>query len=50
MTLTTKLSAVGIKDVDFGADVTVIEPVNLYGCVIADGCFIGPFVNCISEK
>jgi len=32
--LTTKLSAVGIKDVDFGADVTVIEPVNLYGCVI----------------
>lgn len=45
MTLTTKLSAVGIKDVDFGADVTVIEPVNLYGCVIADGCFIGPFVE-----
>jgi len=35
----------GIVDVDFGAAVTVIEPVNLYGCTIGDGCFIGPFVE-----
>jgi acetyltransferase-like isoleucine patch superfamily enzyme len=35
----------GIVDVDFGADVTVTEPVNLYGCRIGDGCFIGPFTE-----
>lgn len=34
-----------IRDVTFGQDVTVVEPVNLYGCVIGDGCFIGPFVE-----
>jgi len=45
MTSPAKLNVVGINDVDFGVDVTVIEPVNLYGCVIADGCFIGPFVE-----
>jgi hypothetical protein len=31
---------VGIRDVDFGNGVTVIEPVNLYGCKIGDGAFI----------
>ena len=36
---------VGIVDVEFGASVTVVEPVNLYGCRIGDGCFIGPFVE-----
>jgi acetyltransferase-like isoleucine patch superfamily enzyme len=35
----------GIVDVVFGADVTVVEPVNLYGCEIGAGCFIGPFVE-----
>jgi len=40
-----KLLCAAITDVDFGADVTVIEPVNLYGCQIGDGCFIGPFVE-----
>jgi acetyltransferase-like isoleucine patch superfamily enzyme len=39
-----KLSA-GIVDVDFGEGVTVIEPVNLYGCKIGDGSFVGPFVE-----
>lgn len=34
-----------IRDVRFGRDVTVVEPVNLYECVIGDGCFIGPFVE-----
>ena len=35
----------GIVDVTFGKDVTVVQPVNLYGCVIGDGSFIGPFVE-----
>lgn len=36
----------GIRDdVVFGAGVTVVEPVNLYGCAIGDGSFIGPFVE-----
>jgi acetyltransferase-like isoleucine patch superfamily enzyme len=35
----------GIVDVQFGHGVTVVEPVNLYGCSIADDCFIGPFVE-----
>jgi acetyltransferase-like isoleucine patch superfamily enzyme len=36
---------VGIVDVKFGANVTVIEPTNLYGCEIGDDSFIGPFVE-----
>ena len=36
---------VAINNVDFGEGVTVIEPVNLYGCSIGEGCFIGPFVE-----
>jgi acetyltransferase-like isoleucine patch superfamily enzyme len=39
------LKSVGIVDVNFGKNVTVIEPVNLYGCSIGDDCFIGPFVE-----
>jgi acetyltransferase-like isoleucine patch superfamily enzyme len=39
------LKRAGIIDVSFGARVTVVEPVNLYGCAIGDGCFIGPFVE-----
>jgi acetyltransferase-like isoleucine patch superfamily enzyme len=34
-----------IRDVAFGANVTVVEPVNLYECTIGDDCFIGPFVE-----
>ena len=36
---------ISIKDVAFGKNVTVVEPVNLYGCSIGDDCFIGPFVE-----
>jgi acetyltransferase-like isoleucine patch superfamily enzyme len=39
------LKSVGIVDVKFGQGVTVVEPVNLYGCSIGDHCFIGPFVE-----
>ncbi len=35
----------GIVDVEFGNNVKVIEPCNLYGCSIADDCFIGPFTE-----
>jgi len=31
--------------VEFGADVTVVEPVNLYECEIGDNSFVGPFVE-----
>lgn len=34
-----------IRDVNFGADVTVVHPVNLYGCTIGARTFIGPFVE-----
>ncbi len=34
-----------IKDVQFGSNVKVVEPVNLYGCRIQDDAFIGPFVE-----
>tara|TARA_B110001452_G_C15240975_1_gene429640 strand:+ start:5299 stop:5757 length:459 start_codon:yes stop_codon:yes gene_type:complete len=34
-----------IKDVHFGSNVTVINPVNLYECKIQDNAFIGPFVE-----
>ena len=33
------------KDCDIGENVIIIEPVNLYGCTIGNGCFIGPFVE-----
>jgi acetyltransferase-like isoleucine patch superfamily enzyme len=36
---------VGIRDVRLGANVRIIEPVNLYECEIGDECFIGPFVE-----
>jgi acetyltransferase-like isoleucine patch superfamily enzyme len=39
------LREAGIIDVQFGEKVTVVRPVNLYGCQIGDGCFIGPFVE-----
>jgi acetyltransferase-like isoleucine patch superfamily enzyme len=35
----------GIVDVKFGRNVTIVEPVNLYGCVIEDDSFVGPFVE-----
>ena len=34
-----------IKDVIFGENVKVLEPVNIYGCTIGNNCFIGPFVE-----
>lgn len=40
------LKSVSIRDdVVFGQDVTVVQPVNLYGCEIGDKTFVGPFVE-----
>jgi acetyltransferase-like isoleucine patch superfamily enzyme len=35
----------GVRDVEFGARVKIVEPCNLYGCEIGDDCFIGPFTE-----
>ena len=34
-----------ITNVKFGKSVKIIEPVNLYNCIINDEVFIGPFVE-----
>lgn len=36
---------VGIKDVEIGIDVSIVQPVNLYDCKIGSGVKIGPFVE-----
>jgi acetyltransferase-like isoleucine patch superfamily enzyme len=35
----------GLIDVTCGENVTIIQPVNLYGCTLGEGCFVGPFVE-----
>ena len=37
--------AVAIVDIHAGDDVQIIEPVNLYGCELGEGVFVGPFVE-----
>jgi acetyltransferase-like isoleucine patch superfamily enzyme len=37
--------SIGIENVEFGSNVTIIEPVNLYGCSIGSDSFVGPFVE-----
>jgi carbonic anhydrase/acetyltransferase-like protein (isoleucine patch superfamily) len=34
-----------IRDVIFGEEVTIVQPVNLYGCNIGEKSFIGPFTE-----
>jgi acetyltransferase-like isoleucine patch superfamily enzyme len=34
-----------VFNVEFGQNVTVVEPTNIYGCNIADDVFVGPFVE-----
>jgi acetyltransferase-like isoleucine patch superfamily enzyme len=36
---------IGIKNVRFSKNITIIEPVNLYECTIGENVFIGPFVE-----
>ena len=40
-----ELRSAAIVNVTFGEGVTVVQPVNLYGCKIGSGTFIGPFVE-----
>lgn len=35
----------GIRDVDFGENVKVVTPVNIYECSIGDNSFVGPYVE-----
>lgn len=35
----------GIKNVQFGENVRIVEPVNLYGCSIGNNSFVGPFTE-----
>lgn len=44
-----QLFSVGIKDVVFGEQVKIVEPVNIYGCSIGSNTFIGPFVEIQKE-
>lgn len=39
------LSGMQIINVDFGTNVRIIKPVNLYGCKVGNDCFIEPFVE-----
>ena len=39
------LKSINIENIDFGSDVVIVEPVNLYGCKIGNNVFIGPFVE-----
>ncbi|HUW10629.1 MAG TPA: acyltransferase [Anaerolineae bacterium] len=34
-----------LKNVERGTGVSVVEPVNLYGCELRRGAFVGPFVE-----
>jgi acetyltransferase-like isoleucine patch superfamily enzyme len=45
MSAPSKVFTCQIRDVLLGANVTLVEPANLYECTIGDDCFIGPFVE-----
>jgi len=40
---------VQVRDVQFGKNVTVVKPANIYECKIGDDCFIGPYVEIQSD-
>jgi acetyltransferase-like isoleucine patch superfamily enzyme len=40
-----KIKEIGIVDVQFGTNVTIVNPVNMYGCVIGNDTFVGPFTE-----
>ena len=40
-----KIKESKIVDVSFGENISIIKPVNIYGCQIGSNCFIGPFVE-----
>ncbi|MBZ0098797.1 MAG: N-acetyltransferase, partial [Taibaiella sp.] len=34
-----------IVNAEFGENVKIVEPVNIYGCKLGNNCFVGPFVE-----
>lgn len=42
---TPSLRQAGVVDVTCGEGVVIVEPSNVYGCVLGDGVFVGPFVE-----
>jgi acetyltransferase-like isoleucine patch superfamily enzyme len=42
---TAKMHAAGVRDVELGERVQIVEPANLYGCSLGDDCFVGPFTE-----
>lgn len=44
-----KIYSARVRSVEFGSDVTIVEPCNLYECTIGDSSFIGPFVEIQSD-
>lgn len=39
------LKEIAIRDVITGKDVVIMQPSNLYECVLGDDCFVGPFTE-----
>lgn len=37
--------SIGLVNVAFGKNVTIVQPCNIYGCSISDDVFVGPFVE-----
>ena len=42
---TLTMRSVGVRDVEVGERVQIVEPANLYGCSLGDDCFVGPFTE-----
>ncbi|WP_420581899.1 acyltransferase [Reichenbachiella sp.] len=40
-----KIIEASIRDVIFGSNVTIVQPVNIYECTLEDDAFVGPFVE-----
>ncbi len=40
-----KITEAEIVNVKFGDNVTIVNPVNIYGCAIGSNVFVGPFVE-----
>ena len=34
-----------VLNTEFGVNVSIIKPVNIYGAMLDDNCFVGPFVE-----
>lgn len=34
-----------VRDVRAGRNVKIVEPANVYDCILGDDCFVGPFVE-----